>query len=623
MRSPAPPWIGLVLYAVALALRLGFIAQSQGLPEFRTPTPGLDVQLHWHAARHLRAGTPEPVFELMMPSAPLHPYAVAAFQALLGEDLRLHRIARAALAAISVPLVFWLGLRLGRSRLAAALAALLLAVLPSWIYFDTMVLKVSLEMPLVGALLALLLLGPPPAACSYARAAVRGGAAGLVLALLLLSQGATAGYALVAAGYVLTAGGRSPARRAGGAAAPSGAARVAWLVPMLGLLALSQLAYRQRSALLGCSPRHFLPVGGVHVRVGMQPGAAGTYDSVGGIPPFPYGHTFIARMVAEASAGRPLSWQQADRLHLREAWGLVREQPGEAVRILLRKAALFCNGHELAGNHYLGVLAQDCSVLRLPGTGWAGLLLLGAAGTLVLVRERRWALVWLLGGLVGSVLVANLIGFVTWRYRLHATLPLGLLAVFGLRELGRGAQALLRRGPERRRAARALLAAALLLAPLAWLAFRPVEPRLLAAMTKTALGNRRLSEQAEAIAAELARPAALAADPLHARLVRAGLLHRLARFTEAFQQVRAIAEHHPAEIAASRQYVVYLLWLGEYDQLDAFLRRLRAHHPESLAALLRSLRPGSPLWRGVRQDQQQIVAVLLERIVLPRLGAGP
>ena len=61
-RSHAVALTAMSLYVLALFLRLVFIWQSCDLPDFRTPTPGLDICLHWEGAKQIRMGTPDPCF---------------------------------------------------------------------------------------------------------------------------------------------------------------------------------------------------------------------------------------------------------------------------------------------------------------------------------------------------------------------------------------------------------------------------------------------------------------------------------------------------------------------------------------------------------------------------------
>ena len=85
------------------------------------------------------------------------------------------------------------------------------------------------------------------------------------------------------------------------------------------------------AAAFGIPATRYLPVAGVHVRIGFQRGATGTYHVLRRFPAFPLGHTFFARMAAEAKEGRPLTPEEADRAYLGEATQFAR---GFRVRFL-------------------------------------------------------------------------------------------------------------------------------------------------------------------------------------------------------------------------------------------------------------------------------------------------
>ena len=99
----------LILSAVILlftfAVRLLFILETKDLPAFRTPNPGMDIDLHWQAAGLILNGatTDEPYFELMMPSTPFYPYWLAFWRLVLGNSLLIHRIINAFLASVVCP----------------------------------------------------------------------------------------------------------------------------------------------------------------------------------------------------------------------------------------------------------------------------------------------------------------------------------------------------------------------------------------------------------------------------------------------------------------------------------------------------------------------------------------
>ncbi|MBN1269785.1 MAG: glycosyltransferase family 39 protein [Kiritimatiellae bacterium] len=601
--------LGFCLFLAALALRLAFVWDSQDQPDFRTPTPGLDICLHWEGARHIRAGTPDPVFELMPPSAPFHPWFVAACQAVLGENVLRHRVLRAGLGALSVVAVFFLGLRITGRRGPALLAALAVLTLPSWIYFDTMPIKAGVEMFMLSLVLWLLFLDVT--SWTTRRLLGLGFLLGALLALLRFSQGGTVMYAIVIAAFLLARRGFAPLR-----------SRLCIAAALAAVVVLSQLAFVYREPLIGIPETRYLPVGGVHMRIGFQRGAVGTYQVLRRFPALPLGHTFFARMAAEAKMGRPLTPDDADRSYINEVKEFIRANPGETVRILLRKTALSVNNFEAPGNHYLSDIRRRTFLLDGPTVGYGGLVLLAFWGVAALWRERRFALLFLLGGLIAAVLVANLTTFVQWRYRLHATLPMAVLAAPGLAlalDLARGAPA---RGAGRRRAILRLAAMLTATGGLAFLVFRPVLAGERADLMKTAASNLSLSVKAEQDARALAELEALPGLTLAQRQRRAVLLYTLARYTDSFKELEPIALEKPGELVASRQYIVYLIWYGDYDRVVTYLRRLQEHDPQTFWQLSGSFASDSVFWHGADPNLRLIIQTILRDIVSPRLGMG-
>ena len=107
-----------LIFLLAFVIRLLFILETMDIPAFRTPNPGMDIDLHWQAARLIVQGatTSEPYFELMMCSTPLHQYWLAFWQVILGDSLIPHRLLNALIASLSAVLMFWLMVRLVRIR---------------------------------------------------------------------------------------------------------------------------------------------------------------------------------------------------------------------------------------------------------------------------------------------------------------------------------------------------------------------------------------------------------------------------------------------------------------------------------------------------------------------------
>lgn len=604
-RSHAVALTAMSLYVLALFLRLVFIWQSCDLPDFRTPTPGLDICLHWEGAKQIRMGTPDPCFELMPPSAPFHPYFVAFGQMFLGENIVLHRVFRAVASSFSVVLVFLAGLRITRSRWAAAAAAFLVATLPSWIHFDTVLVKASIEILMLSVVVWLAL--REPAGWGAGRFLALGVGLGVLFSILRFSQGATAIYILVLAIYFLT-------RRGYG----TWAQRLLVIVPMLGLMIGTQLAFKYREPWFGIPATRFLPVDGVHMRIGFQKGATGTYHVLRRFPALPLGHTIFARMAAEARMGRPVTPEEANEFYLAEVRQFIRENPWETVVILGRKLGLFFNNLECRGNYYLPFMKERSPILRFPSVGYGGLVILAFWGCVALARQRRVSLLFLLVGLTLAVLIMNLLSFVTYRYRVHATLAMALLAGPGLALLVESVRNAL--GPDRR--ARVFLGVMLAAtAAVAYGAFRPILVNMQRAMYDTSQRNMAHSIRAEKLAREIKDIERLPNPTFAQREQRATLLNLVARYTDSYYALKAVVAENPAWIPASRQYLVYLMWAGDYDGAVSFLLDVLKADPKAVKQLVESYNSDSRFWHGSDPNLRLIMQALMRDIVLPRFKA--
>jgi hypothetical protein len=608
-RAATPRRIAVALYFVTLFFRLWFIWESQVLPDFRTPTPGLDICLHWEGAKHIRAGTPDPVFELMPPSAPFHPYFVAFCQSFLGENVLRHRLFRALMGSFSTVLVFLVGFHITKKRWASALSAFIVMTLPSWIYFDTMMIKVGVELVLLST--ALWLLFRDVKQWRTWRFVGLGLLLGILLAIMRFSQGGTVLYVTVIAIYLLIRRDWAARRY-----------RLCVMIPMVVLVLGTQIGFTYRQQLFGIRANHFLPVGGVHMRIGFQHHAIGTYHVLRRFPAFPLGHTFFSRMAAEARLGRILTPREADQSYIDEAKEFIRENPGETVKILFRKAGLFFNNFEPAGNHFLQHIQERVVILDIPTIGYGGLVLLALWGVVALAREGHRSLLFLLVGLWAAVLISNLATFVQWRYRLHCTLPMALLAGPGLIFLLGVLLEPLRCPPEdRKRALRRLAVALLITVAVGWITYRPVLSRGHKSMMKTGNGNMNQSVRGERYAREVAEMDALPGLTVRQREKRAVLLYSLARYTESFKEVEPLATTDPySAIPASRQYLVYLIWYGDYERVVGYLRWLQENHPRTFWALSGSFSSDSRFWHGADPNLRLIVQSILRDIISPRLG---
>ncbi|MGO9836392.1 MAG: hypothetical protein ACLP1X_19500 [Polyangiaceae bacterium] len=558
-RKPPATWGATFgVAAVALLMRLWFIAETRGVPAFRTPGPGSDIDLHLQAAREIRRGM-VPHFALMEMSAPLHAFVLAIEQSLVGESMLRLRLVAAPVGALTAALIHRVAFARTRSRWAAIGVGLMAAFLPSLIYFDTMLLKVSLEILLLASILAVV--SALQEISGTRRRVAFGVALGLLLATLCLSQR----NALVEIGTLMLflATDRSSATRQ----------RLATLVPAAAILAacLGIFAMRDR---LGPSTAHtFLPQAGIHFREGFRPDRVGP-SNVPGIASVGRDHVFMTRILGEQELGRPLTPSETDAHQIAVGLRSIAEHPYMAAMTLGAKVLLFWNDAEqkVHANSFR-LLCSVAWALRAP-VGFGTLAVLASLGVVKLFETRASRVLWLPCGLVAAVFVVNMLGLVTARYRLHAVVPMLLLS-------GSGMVLVVERLRSRvlRRAwvplAVALAAAAVAYGPL------PAEVRT----TPTPLEL--MDGQSLHTEAKLVELASLDGTDEEASLHRIRLLIALRRDSEAFAMLTPlVGGPHPVDLWAARTWLDYLLLLGEYDQAGAFIDRMNRRDPNLGARLL-------------------------------------
>lgn len=572
--------LGAVLLATLL-LQGAFLFETQAFPDFRQPLPGLDINLHWQAARQLRSGgLKEPNVEAAMLSAPLPMLWLAATQELLGESMWPHRILYCLLGTVAVGVLFSLGRVLTGSVLGGATAAGLLALQPTFVYSSSLPLKTTVDLLLLAS--GLLLTLRAHVAFTPSAAAARATLAAALFLVAALNQWASLGPWLV---VIASVAARHRPRPGG---------RAVTLVPLVVALALLPLV---RSALGDLSAPSGAPwcwpQWGIHMLIGAQPGATGVYQPVPGIQSSPRGHTLEARLAAEARLGGPTTPDEADAFFSAQTRAAAAADPSRALRLLWRKVRLFFNAFEPKENFFVDELRQRSAVLRRMPQAWGWLVVLAAAGAAALAQRRQWALLTLLMGLLSATAVATVLTFVTARYRFAAVIPLALLAAQAVvaaagvarRLLLAGRQGIVQSTPA---ASVMLLAGALA----AWVAFGEViSPADRAAMLQRARANVRGSERAIRLEERLAALRAEGIQSDTARREEIRLVRALSRDSQALALARERLQEQPDEAESATIVIEYLILLGSYDEAARLASRLDRDGIAKPAELAQALPP--------------------------------
>lgn len=537
--APGPPrWAGLLLFAVALAVRLVALVEIAASPLARFPAP--DAEYYLQAGEALRRGGlwSGGVFTMN----PLYTVFVGWLEPLAGiAGIRLLQV---ILGALTSWMIYRIGTRVFPRQVGLAAGAAH-ALYPMAVLFTLTLTPATLAA--AGCAAALLL------ALKTGVGERAGPAAGVGL-LLGLAVLARPNLLLWGAAFLLWYWW----------AAPKTLRRNAALLFLCGL-ALPLLLSGARNLAASGHPVLISSNGGVNFHYGNHAGAAGAFSIPPGFPDTPREQLLAARQLAEADTGRSLTPPEVSRYWFGRGWGYLLDNPGAGLLLWLKKAALLVNAVELPINEGLVEYGEFSRLLRIP-LPWAGLVIpLGVAGLLLSMgrgnREGRLLLLLALAAQAAGIIPF----FVSSRHRLPglvALLPFAAFAVFELIDRFRG--------DDRRRLAAGLgLTAAA--AVLCWLPLVPTADHY----GHNRLGHLFLEHEDFGRAEEQLRKA-LALDPDYADgLFNLGRLYsRTARTGDAISAYRRVLALQPDRRDAMLNLAVAHKQAGQPEEAAAQYRRL-------------------------------------------------
>jgi Tfp pilus assembly protein PilF len=403
-RGEPPAWAhpALLVFVVALALRLLYLPGYATNPFFADPQ--MDALYHDRWALQLARGDwigTEAFFR-----APLYAYVLGIVYAITDHSYLAARLVQALIGALSAVLVLRIGRRLF-GPVSGVLAGLMAAALATSIYYEAELLLVVLE-TFLGLLALDLLLGV--AGTERGRDALgRAFPAGLALGLAAITRPNFLIAAPLFALFLLLG-----LRRLG---------RPVWLLALLlyaGGVALPVAAVTLRNALVADDFVVIASQGGLNFYLGNNPSADGMAALAPEFRSTWYGGLRDATRLAEEAIGRPLRASEVSDYWFARGLAWIREAPGAATALFLRKVALFWQAFEIPNNEDYYFFRRYSFLFRGP---W--LLAFGAVAPLALAgfvhaaTQRRFP--WLLAGFVGLYSVSIALFFVCGRFRAPMT----------------------------------------------------------------------------------------------------------------------------------------------------------------------------------------------------------
>ncbi len=174
--------------------------------------------------------------------------------------------------------------------------------------------------------------------------------------------------------------------------------------------------------------------GGVNFYVGNHVGADGRFSFPPGFPAYIGQMQAASHQMAEAEAGRNLSWRQTSAHWFGRGWSDLVQNPGRALGLWLHKARLLVSWREMENNFVVGWVREHSGPGRwlIPSLGL--LWLLAVPAIVQAVRRRGDRDLALLLPMVTVILVC-LVFWVSTRNRLPLLIPLAILAGASLANL--------------------------------------------------------------------------------------------------------------------------------------------------------------------------------------------
>jgi tetratricopeptide (TPR) repeat protein len=428
--------IPVVLFFLALGLRLLYLHEMRPLPDFDHPIVDAEYNDRWAVAISQGSSFLEgPYFR-----APLYPYFLALVYLLFGHSYLAARLAQFLLGAGSVVLIYLLGRRvfgLAAGTIAGALAALY----GTLIYFEGELLIPALFL-FLNLLLVLALL--TAARCSRPRRWLLGG--------VLLGLAAIARPNVLVFGAVVFLWMAIVLKRKGSSNREVLISTAAYALGALLVIAPVTV----RNAVVGGD---FVPIasqGGMNFYIGNHLGSDGVTAVLPDAPDDFWGGYRQARRRAEETAGHALRDSQISNYWFSQGLRFWREHPGQALGLTARKLALFWSGAEIANNkdiYFIGRRAPLLGALIRPGPLYLpfGIVApLALAGMILAWRRRKDQVAdhgrgspgaGLLAVFVFAYLASIIPFFVTARFRLAVVPFLLPFAAFTLVSIFRGRSA--------------------------------------------------------------------------------------------------------------------------------------------------------------------------------------
>ncbi len=379
-RRRADVYALIVILLAAVVIRALYLREAMADPRFEHP--GIDAAYHDHWATGLATGdwrVPTPYSDPMIRKTaylrpPGYPYFLAAVYKVFGPNHLAAAIVQMVMGVGNCALMFlfarrWFG------RATATVAAALMAVHWTFIYFEPVLLAPALLITLTILLLYILALWTEKVTVWRALTV------GLLLGCTALVRPNVLLFAPVVVVWAVWAVGRRQGWR-----------RFALATGALAVGSVAAIAPATiRNAVVASD---FVPISsnfGINLYIGNSEVADGyVVDDLPGLGRFAtcFDYRSVVRNVQE-QVGRPLSDSEVSSYFAAKATDYIRTYPGRTLRLMGKRALLFWGPREIAHNQTPHFDRVHSTVLRLVPTNFTLLLSLGLVGAGLTLRRCR------------------------------------------------------------------------------------------------------------------------------------------------------------------------------------------------------------------------------------------
>jgi pentatricopeptide repeat protein len=330
----------LVLFAVALGLRLVYMGQLQDSPMFDTPI--MDAKYHDEWARLIENDWSQALLNgvSLHPGsayfrAPLYAYFLAFIYTLFDQDYLAVRVVQFIIGSLSVLLIYFLGRRIF-NPLVGRIAGTMAAFYGTFIYFEgELLIPVLILFLNLLLMLAVLATAERPKWWKWL-------VCGALLGLSAIARPSVLIFLIALVPWMAVT-----LRRRGQGRSRS-LLHITGLILGVVLLMLPIHLHNYRMA------KDFSPAmvsqGGVNFFIGNNPGSDGATAIVPGTRATWWGGYYDTLQMAEEAEGRTLKASEVSAYWFRRGLQFIREEPAKALRLMARKLALFWEAQEVSNN---------------------------------------------------------------------------------------------------------------------------------------------------------------------------------------------------------------------------------------------------------------------------------